>query len=66
MADTEREHRAKAFRERLVETGLTITDFQRQSGLTRNVVYNLSKGQKPSSEEQAQKVEEAFARLKKP
>ncbi|HTV92558.1 MAG TPA: hypothetical protein VMG98_07560 [Verrucomicrobiae bacterium] len=65
MADTEKEQRARAFKERLATTGLSITEFQRESGLTRNVVYNLSKGQKPSSVEQAQRLEEAFAKLKK-
>lgn len=65
MTDTEREERARIFRERLAATGLSITQFQRQSGLTRNVVYNLSKGQRPSSPEQARLVEEAFRRLGK-
>jgi|HubBroStandDraft_1064217.scaffolds.fasta_scaffold1201073_2 hypothetical protein len=64
--DSEREARAAEFSRRLKATGLTITEFQHQSGLTRNVVYNLSKGQKPSSPEQAEKLEEAFAKLKKP
>jgi plasmid maintenance system antidote protein VapI len=66
MADADKEQRARAFREQLAATGLSITEFQRDSGLTRNVVYNLSKGQKPSSAEQAQKLEEAFGKLKKP
>jgi predicted transcriptional regulator len=66
MADTEKEQRARAFRERLAATGLSITEFQHESGLTRNVVYNLSKGQKPSSAEQARRLEEAFAKLKRP
>jgi predicted transcriptional regulator len=54
--------RAAEFARRLKATGLTITEFQKRSGLTRNVIYNLSKGQKPSSGEQARMLEEAFQR----
>jgi predicted transcriptional regulator len=56
----ERLKRAEEFRRRLKATGLTITEFQRRSGLTRNVVYNLSKGQLPSSQEQADILERAL------
>ncbi len=55
--------RAKDFKHKLEATGLSITAFQRASGLSRNVVYNLSKGQKPSSDEQAAQLEETFRRL---
>lgn len=56
----EREARAAEFNRRLKATGIGVADFQRRSGLSRNVVYNLSKGQKPSSQEQAKLLEEAF------
>jgi predicted transcriptional regulator len=58
--DSESEARAAEFARRLKATGLRITEFQKKSGLSRNVVYNLSKGQKPSSDEQAAQVEQAF------
>lgn len=61
--DSERSERALLFRQRLQATGLGITEFQRRSGLTRNVVYNLSKGQKPSSAEQSSMLDEAFKAL---
>jgi hypothetical protein len=61
----ERSTRAAEFARRLSATGLSITEFQRQSGLTRNVIYNLSKGQRPSSPEQETKIEDAFRRLAK-
>lgn len=57
--------RAAEFARRLSATGLTITEFQRQSGLTRNVIYNLSKGQSLSSPEQEATLEDAFRRLTK-
>jgi hypothetical protein len=56
--------RRDEFRRRLLATGLTITKFQRLSGLTRNVVYNLSSGQAPSSEAQRQMLEHAFTSLR--
>jgi hypothetical protein len=59
-ASKERAERAEEFRRRLGATALTITEFQRRSGLTRNVIYNLSKGQAPSSQEQADMLERAF------
>lgn len=61
----ERTVRAAEFSRRLAATGLTITEFQRESGLTRNVIYNLSKGQQPSSPEQEAKLDEAFRQLAK-
>lgn len=57
-----RDARAAGFRRRLRTTGLTITEFQRRSGLSRNVIYNLSKGQAPSSQTQAEQLEQAFQR----
>lgn len=61
--DSESNARAAEFARRLRLTGLRLTEFQKRSGLTRNVIYNLSKGQKPSSSEQAAHLERAFAEL---
>lgn len=58
--DFEWRRRAEEFERRLKATGLTKSQFQVRSGLTRNVIYNLSKGQPPSSAEQAQALERAF------
>ncbi len=55
-----RQTRAADFARRLKETGLSITEFQRRSGLTRNVIYNLSKGQAPSNQAQAELLAKAF------
>lgn len=57
--------RSEEFARKLKATGLSITEFQRLSGLSRNVVYNLSIGQKPSSEQHAVTLEAAFNRLRK-
>jgi plasmid maintenance system antidote protein VapI len=64
--DSESAARAAEFSRRLKMTGLSITQFQRASGLSRNVIYNLSKGQRPSSDAQALQLEKAFAELKRP
>lgn len=61
--DSETEARAAEFARRLAATGLSKTDFQQKSGLTRNVIYNLSKGQQPSSPDQAAALEKAFRDL---
>jgi hypothetical protein len=58
--DSASDVRATDFLRRLKATGMTITEFQRHSGLTRNVIYNLSKGQAPSSQSQADQLELAF------
>lgn len=58
---SERQLRAQAFARRLAAAAMRLSDFQRRSGLTRNVTYNLSKGQKPSSPEQAEAMERAFS-----
>jgi len=58
--DSEWLHRAEEFERRLKATGLSKSQFQARSGLTRNVIYNLSKGQAPSSAEQADALERAF------
>lgn len=52
--------RAADFERRLRATGLTRAQFQAHSGLTRNVLYNLSKGQPPSSQEKSDKLDRAF------
>ncbi|MGH7706618.1 MAG: hypothetical protein ACREM6_01615 [Vulcanimicrobiaceae bacterium] len=55
-----KQQRIAEFSRRLKATGLTITEFQRRSGLSRNVVYNLSKGQAPSSGDQEEALTKAF------
>jgi plasmid maintenance system antidote protein VapI len=60
----QKEQRAKDFAEKLAATGLALSEFAKEAGLTRNVIYNLSTGQAPSSEEQAKKLSETFDRLK--
>ena len=54
--------RAEEFTRKLKATGLTKAEFQVRSGLTKNVIYNLSIGQPPSSVEQAAMLETAFSR----
>jgi hypothetical protein len=44
--------RAVDFRRRIAAAGITIREFQRRTGLTRNVVYGLTKGRKPPAERQ--------------
>lgn len=58
--DSDWRHRAEEFERRLKGTGLTKSEFQSRSGLTRNVIYNLSKGQPPSNAAQAEALERAF------
>jgi hypothetical protein len=43
--------RAADLRRRIKAAGLTIAEFRRRSGLTRNVVYALSKGRAIRPEE---------------
>lgn len=52
VPDAARERAAK-LRARISTAGLTIAQFQRKSGLSRNVVYCLAKGQKPKPDQQA-------------
>jgi predicted transcriptional regulator len=40
--------RAQQLRTRLAKKAVTLAEFGRQTGLTRNVVYGLSKGRAPS------------------
>ncbi len=61
----QKQERAKAFRESLAATGLSIGDFAKAAGFTRNVIYNLSIGQAPSNDENARRLSEAFARLRR-
>ncbi|MDH2910303.1 MAG: hypothetical protein HKL92_08470 [Candidatus Eremiobacteraeota bacterium] len=60
----EKEKRATAFAVRLAATGLSLSEFAKEAGFTRNVIYNLSIGQKPSSDSHAQKLDAAFERLR--
>lgn len=57
--------RAEDFAARLAATGLTIGEFAKEAGFTRNVIYNLSIGQAPSSAEQAERLDRSFQRLRK-
>jgi transcriptional regulator with XRE-family HTH domain len=45
--------RATRLRARIAAKGLTIAEFARQAGLTRNVMYGLSKGRAPKAPEKA-------------
>ena len=58
--------RAEEFASNLAATGLTKSEFAKMAGFTRNVIYNLSIGQAPSSPEQATKLAAAFEKLKRP
>lgn len=55
--------RAQEFAAKLEATGLKKSDFAKEAGFTRNVIYNLSIGQAPSSPELAAKLDAAFERL---
>ncbi|MBC5810503.1 MAG: helix-turn-helix transcriptional regulator [Candidatus Eremiobacteraeota bacterium] len=55
----ERALRKTELRSRLAAAGLTLAEFQRRSGLSRNVVYNLARGQQPKPDH-VSKIEEAF------
>ena len=57
--------RARDFAAKLAATGLQKGEFAKIAGFTRNVIYNLSIGQAPSSPEQAEKLSAAFERLKR-
>lgn len=61
----QKNERALDFQKKLSATGLTLPQFAKELGATRNVIYNLSIGQKPSSEDLARRLHEAFERLKK-
>ncbi|MDP9024951.1 MAG: helix-turn-helix transcriptional regulator [Candidatus Eremiobacteraeota bacterium] len=52
-SDVDAQVRAVMLRARLAELGLTLAEFGRRSGLSRNVVYRLSKGGKPTPEQVA-------------
>jgi hypothetical protein len=61
----ERLERARDFAAKLAATGLQKSEFAKEAGFTRNVIYNLSIGQAPSSREQAEQLAAAFERLKR-
>lgn len=50
-AEGDAKNREDALRKRLTELGLTLAEFRRRSGLSRNVVYRLSKGGAPNPEQ---------------
>lgn len=50
--DEDHETRAAALRDRIKKAGLTIAEFRRRAGLSRNVAYAISKGRPPTPEEQ--------------
>jgi transcriptional regulator with XRE-family HTH domain len=57
----EEELRATEFRRRLAAAGLTLAEFSRKSGVTRNIVYRLTRGQKPKASDQ-EKIEAVLGR----
>ena len=59
-----KKQRAEVFACRLAATGLSLSEFAKEAGFTRNVIYNLSIGQKPRNEDQAERLETAFERLR--
>lgn len=59
--EAEAKQRAFDLRKRITAAGLTIAEFRRKSGLTRNVVYALAKGKRPSPHQEAA-IEAAFKR----
>jgi transcriptional regulator with XRE-family HTH domain len=54
------QQRALNLRGRIKAAGLSLAEFQRRSGLSRNVVYNLARGQKPNVEQEL-KIETALS-----
>ena len=61
----QKDERTKHFATKLAATGLRLSEFAKEARFTRNVIYNLSIGQAPSTEEQANRLDAAFERLKK-
>jgi len=57
--------RAQDFAAKLKSTGLTLGEFAKEVGFTRNVIYNLSIGQAPSTAEKAERLERTFQKLRK-
>jgi hypothetical protein len=51
FSDPAKATRATKLRERIRAAGLTIADFRRKTGLSRNVVYGLTKGRQPKPDE---------------
>jgi transcriptional regulator with XRE-family HTH domain len=51
---------ALELRRRIKKRGWTLAEFQRRSGLTRNVVYRLARDKAPSRE-QLERIECAFS-----
>ena len=61
----QKRERADRFAADLAATGMRILEFASAAGFTRNVIYNLSIGQAPSTPEQAQRLADAFRRFRK-
>jgi len=57
--------RAAEFARKLAETGLRASEFAKLAGFSRGALYHLSRGQPPSSSEQAEKLAVAFTRLRR-
>jgi hypothetical protein len=62
--EAQKHERAQKFAAQLSATGLRLLEFAKAAGFTRNVIYNLSIGQAPSTNEQAERLAAAFERLK--
>lgn len=58
--DAQHEARAMALREQIKHAGLTIAQFQRRAGFSRNVAYAISKGRLTTPEEQ-QRIDAALS-----
>lgn len=48
--DGEMARRARRFRDRVAAKGMTLAEFARRAGLTRNVLWGLSQGRAPKPE----------------
>ena len=51
MSNDSKAARAERLRQRIAAKGLSLAEFARQAGLTRNVMYGLGKGREPRPEE---------------
>jgi hypothetical protein len=49
--DAEHEGRASALRNRIETAGLTIAEFRRRAGFSRNIAYAISKGREMTPDE---------------
>jgi transcriptional regulator with XRE-family HTH domain len=51
--DVEAAERAKRLRHRITARGMTLAEFARRAGFTRNIMYGLAKGRPLKPEEQS-------------